>query len=108
MPVVVVATFHPAPGRSAAVVDAITGVIPAVHAEAGCELYALHRGEDRLVMIERWASPEALAAHGRGAAIAELGARLEGLLAAPTEVSRLDPVPAGTGRQGIVQHSSRP
>jgi quinol monooxygenase YgiN len=100
LPVVVVATFHPSPGRTDELVEAITSAIPAVHAEDGCELYALHRGEDRLVMIEKWASREALATHSRGAALAELGPRLQGLLIEPPEVLRLDAVPAGTPGQG--------
>ena len=102
MSVVVVATFHPAPGKIDELVDVITGVIPAVHGEDGCELYALHRGKDTLVFIEKWASREALSTHGKGPALAELGPRLQGLLAGPPEVVRLEAIPAGTAEQGVV------
>jgi quinol monooxygenase YgiN len=62
MSVVVVATAIPAPGHRDEVVAAFEKVIPTVHAEdEGCELYALHEGEDRLVMVEKWTSLEATA-----------------------------------------------
>lgn len=41
-----------------------------VHAhDEGCELYALHEGDDRLVMIEKWSSEQALETRGAGEAI---------------------------------------
>ena len=49
-----------------------------MHEEDGCELYALHQAADRLVMIEKWASPEALRTHSKGAALAALNPRLAG------------------------------
>ena len=60
MSVVVVATITPLPGHADEVIAAFAETIPLVHAEDGCELYALHRAEDRLIMIEKWASREAL------------------------------------------------
>jgi quinol monooxygenase YgiN len=100
--VVLVATFQPTPGRIDDLIEAITSVIPSVHTEDGCELYALHRGKDTLVMIEKWSSRDALKAHGSGPAIAEMGPKLKGLLAAPPEVLRFESIPAGTESQGTL------
>jgi quinol monooxygenase YgiN len=74
-----------------------------VHKEdAGCELYALHEGQDRLVMIEKWASEAALNAHLKAPALADLGGRLGGKLASPTDIQLLQPHPAGTAQQGTL------
>jgi quinol monooxygenase YgiN len=52
-----------------------------VHAhDDGCLLYALNEGDDRLVMVEKWASAEALDEHSRGPALAELNETLHGRL----------------------------
>ena len=52
MSVVVVVTAFPAPERRAEVIAAFEAAITRVHEEPGVELYALHEGPDRLVMIE--------------------------------------------------------
>lgn len=100
MPVVVVATITPRPGEHEAVKAALLEAVPAVHDEDGCELYALHEKDDRLVMIEQWTSAEALAAHSRGAALAVLGPKLAGLTAGPADVIVLSAVPAGDAAKG--------
>ncbi len=101
MTVIVVATIYPEPTHRADVIAAVESTIARVHAEdAGCELYALHEGEDRLVMIEKWTSPDALTAHGNGDAFARLGAQLEGKLSRALDVQVLRPHPAGTEYQG--------
>lgn len=100
--VVVVATFHPAPGRTDELIEAVTAAIPEVHDEDGCELYALHRDGDTVVMIEKWASREALGVHSRGAALTALGPKLRDLVSGPADVLVLDPVPAGTEARGTL------
>jgi len=101
MPVVVTAYFHPVPGQHDQVVEALQRAIPAVHEEPGCELYAIHDAPDgTIVMIEKWTSVGELDDHGVGEPVRELNASLEGLLASPTEVTRLVPLPAGTDKQG--------
>jgi quinol monooxygenase YgiN len=100
MSVVVIATIWPLPEHRDEVLEAFSKVVGQVHAEDGCEFYALHQAADRLVMVERWASAEALAVHGRGAALAALHPALEGRLAGPTEVVVLDAVPAGDPVKG--------
>ncbi len=100
MSVVVVATVVPRPEHRDEVIAAYIEAIPKVHAEDGCELYALHQAEDRVMMIEKWASREALGAHSQGAALAELRSRLAGKTAGPAEVVVLDGVPAGDPAKG--------
>jgi quinol monooxygenase YgiN len=102
MSIVVVATILPLPEHREAVVEAFVQAIPKVHTEPGCELYALTEGEDRLVMVEKWSGPEALAAHDKGAALAELGKALAGKLAGKLDVQVLQPHPAGTSELGTV------
>ncbi len=103
MAVVVVATIRPLPDRRAEVIAALEAVIARVHAEdEGCLLYALHEGRDRLIMVEKWSTGEALAAHGSGGAIAELGKRLDGLVEGAPDVQVLQPHPVGTPEQGTL------
>ena len=101
-PVVVTAYFYPRPGTRDQVLAALEPAIAAVHEEDGCELYALHEKDDRLVMIEQWSSAEALAVHSRGAALAELGPKLAGLTVGPADVVVLTAVPAGDPAKGVV------
>ncbi|PWC07567.1 putative quinol monooxygenase [Mycetocola zhujimingii] len=100
-PIVVTAHFVPVDGQFDAVHEALVPAIAAVHDEPGCILYAIHRTPDNtIMMIEKWESAELLDAHGRGAAVAALNTALEGKLARPVEVTRLEPLPAGDEIQG--------
>ena len=103
MSVVVIATITPQSEHAEAVRDAVLAAVPQVHAEEGCERYALHEARDgSLVMIEQWASPEALAAHGKGEPLAELSRQLEGTLAGAPELQVLQPVPPGDDGKGTL------
>jgi quinol monooxygenase YgiN len=102
MSVVVVATILPLPEHRAAVIDAIKETVEQVHAEDGCELYSLNEAPDRLIMVEKWASRQALDAHAKGPNLAALGSRLADKVAAAPEVITLDPVPAGDPAKGTV------
>ncbi|MGY2064560.1 putative quinol monooxygenase [Blastococcus sp. SYSU DS0619] len=102
MSVVVVATITPKPDEVDAVREAILAAVPKVHAEPGCELYALHEAEGVFVMVERWESPDALRTHGKAEALTTLGAALAGKLAAPLDVKRLAAVPAGDADKGAI------
>jgi quinol monooxygenase YgiN len=102
-PIVVTAVFTPNDGQFHAVVEALRPAIAAVHEEPGCILYAIHEAPNgTIVMIEKWESAELLDAHGAGPAVAALNASLEGLIAKPTKVTRLNPIPAGTDAQGAL------
>ena len=101
--VIVVATAFPVPERKAEVIAAFEAAIAQVHSEEpGCELYALHQGEDRLVMIEKYASQDAVAEHIKGKGLAALRAALEGKLSSPMDVQVLIPHPAGNARKGAL------
>ncbi|WP_375430546.1 putative quinol monooxygenase [uncultured Friedmanniella sp.] len=101
-PVVVTALFTPEEGQLDALRAALVTSIPAVHAEPGCELYAIHDGADgRIHMIEKWTTVDDLDVHGAGEAVAALGRATAGL-AADVTVTRMFPIPAGTSEQGLL------
>ena len=102
MSVVVVATILPLAEHRAEVIAAFTETIAQVHEEDGCELYTLNEAPDRLIMIEKWASPEALAAHSKGANLAALNPKLAGKVAGRPEVIVLQQVPAGDPGKGAL------
>jgi quinol monooxygenase YgiN len=101
-PVVIVATFLPKPEARERVIAALEAAVAKTHTEPGCELYALHENEDRLVMIEKYASQEAADQHGKGEAVRELVARLDGALAKPFDVVFLRPHPGGDPARGAL------
>jgi quinol monooxygenase YgiN len=100
--VVLVATITPLPEHRDEVIAAFTAIIPQVHAEDGCELYTLNQAEDRLIMIEKWASSDALRTHSQGAVLAALNPQLKGKVAGPAEVIVLTAVPAGDAAKGAL------
>lgn len=104
MAVIIVATAFPEPAHREEVIAAFETAEEKVHAEEdGCELYALHEGPDgRLVMIEKYASDEAVAAHRTGAGLAALAKALKGKLSAPMDVQVLTPHPAGSPAKGAL------
>lgn len=102
MSVVVVATLTPKPDQVDAVREALLEAVPKVHAEPGCEVYALHESDGEFVMVERWESADALDVHGKAEALATLGGRLAGKLAGRPEVRRLTAVPGGDTTKGAI------
>ncbi|MFJ5731708.1 putative quinol monooxygenase [Streptomyces paradoxus] len=104
-PVVLVATMVAKPGKEELIEKTLTTALPSVHAEPGCLLYALHRmagATGEFVMIEKWASQEALGAHMKGAAMREIGAALAQALAGPPDMVFLDALPAGDLNAGAL------
>ncbi|WP_329270139.1 antibiotic biosynthesis monooxygenase family protein [Streptomyces pseudovenezuelae] len=104
-PVVLVATMVAKPGQEELVEKTFAAALPKVHAEPGCLRYALHRrtgttGE--FVMIEKWASREALDAHMKGAVMREMGAALAQALAGAPDLVFLDAIPVGDADAGAV------
>lgn len=101
-PIVVTAVFQPAEGQRDALVAALHRSIPAVHDEAGCELYAIHDAPDgTIVMIEKWTTVADLDAHAVGAPVVALRESITGLVAAPAVVTRLEPLPVGDHRGAL-------
>ncbi|MGH7073592.1 MAG: putative quinol monooxygenase [Stellaceae bacterium] len=89
----VVAVITAKPGQRDAVLAAFNANVPAVRAEAGCIEYGAAIdadgfgrlqtpfGADSFVVIEKWASPEALKAHAASPHMAAYGAKTRDLLA---------------------------
>src|SRR5215475_11814487 len=94
MSVVVVVTAFPVTEHRADVVAACEEAITRVHDEPGVELYALHEGRDRLVMIEKYESEQARSEHAKGPARAR-SARVSSAPAAWTWAgTMLSPTPS--------------
>ena len=101
--VVVVAVFTAAPGKLDDLRAALVEAIPGVHAEAGCELYAIHDAPDnQIYMLEKWSSAAMLDAHAAGPAVARLQQLTAGLTAGEVQVLRMTPIPAGSEEQGLL------
>lgn len=101
--VIVTAVFVPVEGKQAELVAALREAIPAVHAEPGCVLYAIHDAEDgTITMLEKWASVEDLDAHAAGEPITRLNRLIDGLIDGPVVVTRMFALPAGTEQQGLL------
>jgi quinol monooxygenase YgiN len=100
--VIVIATAFPIPDHRDEVIAAFEETVKRVHSEPGVELYALHEGADRLVMIEKYVSDQARVEHNNGAALADLVAALHGKLSRGLDVQVLQPHPAGDTRKGAV------
>ncbi|MCC3313998.1 putative quinol monooxygenase [Nocardia africana] len=99
---VIVATITPKPDTFDEVAELLTRLIPEVHTEDGCELYALHRGKDRFVFIEKWRDMAALGAHGGSPSLKALNEGLKGLVTGSLDVQVLEAVPAGDPDKGAL------
>jgi quinol monooxygenase YgiN len=102
MSVVVVVTAFPLPEHRAEVIAAFEAAIARVHREPGVELYALHEGPDRLVMIEKYESEELRTKHLHGEALARLRSALQGKLRSGLDAQVLVPHPAGDSHKGAL------
>jgi quinol monooxygenase YgiN len=102
MSVVVVVTAFPLPEHRDEVVAAFGNAITRVHSEPGVELYALHEGPDRLVMIEKYASEQARSEHLQGEALADLQSALRDRLSRALDAQVLVPCPAGDPGKGAL------
>ena len=102
MSIVMVVTAFPIPEHRAQVIAACEAAITRVHDEPGVELYALHEGPDRLVMIEKYESEQALSEHSNGAALADLLSALDGKLSRNLDAQVLAPHPSGNAQKGAL------
>jgi len=102
MSVVVVATIVPLAEHRHEVIAAFQEAIKQVHDEDGCELYALNEAPDRLIMIEKWTSPEALRAHSTSPALTAMNPKLTGKVAGRPEIIVLNQLPAGDPAKGAL------
>ncbi|WOX21302.1 putative quinol monooxygenase [Streptomyces solicathayae] len=91
-PIQLVILITTLPGRGQEQIAAFEGLAPLVRAEPGCLQYDMHQvsgDADRFVLIERWASQEALAAHDATPHMIEADAASPAFRAGPAEVLRL-------------------
>ncbi len=86
----VLAIITAKPGQRAAVLALFNANVPAVHAEDGCIEYGAvidavgtqaEFGPDTFVVVEKWASLEALKAHAAAPHMAAYGAKTKDMLA---------------------------
>lgn len=80
------------PGKGREQIAAYEKLAPIVRAEPGCLQYDLHAvvgDEDRFILIERWASTEALAAHDVTPHMIAADAHSPTFRAAPAQVLQL-------------------
>ena len=101
MSVVVTAVVHPKPGKVEEVLSVYGRYVDAVHAEPGCELYALHTDGTSVVVIEKWATRADLDAHAKGAVLDRLGPELDALRERPADITVLEPRPAGDAKGAL-------
>ena len=100
-PCIVIATFTPLPGEHEAIRDLLTSIIPEVHEEDGCELYALHDEVDgTLTMIEKWTTREHWQLHSELDTVKRIQAGVAGKLEGDIEVWEMYGVAAGDADKG--------
>ncbi|MGW2372060.1 MULTISPECIES: putative quinol monooxygenase [Kitasatospora] len=99
---IVIATIKTKPGRREEVLAAFEKHSPEVHAEPGCELYAVHAGPDRVTVVEKWTDQASLDAHSAGASLAAIAAAIGDTLAEPLDVAVMQPFPAGDAAKGLI------
>lgn len=100
---IVVAVIRPKDGAHERVREVLTSVIPDVHREEGCELYALHEGTSgELVFVEKWTTRDLWQAHMDGPTVAAIGDGVDGLLEEPVEIFELTGIAAGEAVKGLL------
>ena len=104
--IVVVAIVTAAEGKGAEVEELITrSLVPPTHDEDGCITFALHRDVSdprRLVLVERWASREALDRHLATEHLAAFRAAVGPLSGAAAQVVVMEAVPCGHSAKGVL------
>ena len=103
--VVVVVLARAKPGRGDEAAAAFQEVAVPTHAEEGCLLYALHRvasDPERIVLVERWASREALDQHLATPHLLAFRENSHDVWEGPMEILIVDPVPTGDPVKGIL------
>ncbi|GAB1639832.1 putative quinol monooxygenase [Krasilnikovia sp. MM14-A1259] len=96
LPLRAIVLIQTQPGRGVDQRAAFATLAPVVRAEPGCLRYDLHAvadDPDRFVLIEEWASAEALQAHDASEHMREADAANRAFRAGPAEVFLLEPAP---------------
>jgi quinol monooxygenase YgiN len=97
----VVAILTAKPGEGPALLAAVQANLAAVRAEEGCIEYGpaldapfspANFGDDAVIVLEKWATPEALAAHGKAPHMATFSASIRDIMAGRPSIHILQPV----------------
>ncbi len=92
-------------GSEAQLEATVRAAIAPTHKETGCLKYSFNRcveDPSAFVMIEKWASREALEQHLKSPHIQELFKQLPDLLASPMEIRTFDTIREGNPEKGII------
>jgi quinol monooxygenase YgiN len=103
--IVAVVVYRVDPARVDEAIELFRQVIEPTHAESGALTCALTQGdEDRatLVLVERWASQDAIDQHIAQPYVATFGEEVADLLSAPPQVLFLHDLPIGDSAKGRV------
>jgi len=105
---IVVARVYPKPGRLQEVIGVYAPIVPFVHQEPGCELFALHTDGETVFVVEKWATPADLHAHAAGPAYAQIRAGISNLVEHAADVWVLDFSRSATQRRAPSSRRPRP
>jgi quinol monooxygenase YgiN len=103
--VIVVASFKTFPGKEADAERFLWDLLETTHEEAGCLLYALHRGLDdpqRLVYVERWENRELLEKHLYAEHIQTALSLVGDYFSEAPDIIYYDAVPGGQDDKGTI------
>lgn len=101
--VIVVVNLSLKPDRVDEALERMRRTAAASHGEEGCRLFAIHRdAEDpnRIVLVERWDSTEALENHHHEPHMLDLPQFIEESMTSPPQRQFLVSVPAGDAAKG--------
>ena len=103
--ITVVVTAKAAPGKGGELLDAFGELATTTHAEEGCIAFTLHRAHgdhDVIVVVERWASKEALDGHIASPHLAAFRRDTAELFLEPSTIIVAEPVPSGERSKGLL------
>ena len=74
--------------------------VAAVHAEPGCQLYALHESDATFIFVEQWADTDALQTHSTAPAVTGMFKDVGEHLAEAPDIKVAQPIPVGDPAKG--------
>lgn len=102
-PCIVIALIDPLPEHYDRVIEVLRGVIPDVHDEDGCELYALTEAVDgRIIFVEKWTTRDQWQAHMGLPTVDRIREGVAGLLQKDIEVIEAYGLEIGDPAKGLL------
>lgn len=101
--ITVIAQATVKPGCELKFEEAFKKMVPFTHAEAGCQLYVLHKSIENptlYVVIERWAGKKDLDDHLATPHVQQLFSIISELLSHPAQISTFIELPMGSSSKG--------